>query len=631
MRSTRVLIALFLLHCFAGATLSQAPVQTARERERHRLVLYALSTIRQVAAEAPQWNDKETAVSVLADAADLYWGDDPSQSGKWLRKAWEMANQVSAAPRDENINAFFTVSAQNQLRTTVLRIARKHDPKLADEFMKQLSEKDTNDKKERGAFDDRTARSEQLLSMAQQVVDSNPEEAFALAADSLVDGLSYKLQNILTSLRNKNVQLANRLFDLALARFNSSLPDPSEAQILAGYLFQPGYTFSANSGGRGMLVVNPAQQNLIAVASSEPQRAKTYLSAVYQRLLAQPVALNSPEGKQRAQQILILGNFVARQYTLFAPELAPSAQGFLSQLRRQLMPDTEAGSADGTLSRTSDNTDSTKRLTKEEFYEKRISELEAGADKESNALFRNVAYIRVALTTNPGDYDRAKRIAQKIDDADLRVDAISFVLYRAALFFISKADVAKAIEIAPTITEPARQAVVKIAIAQSLLSSISAKGEPGEASLVQQRALDLLTDLDRELKKGNASSNAARILLGRTAVLAKLDQDQALTSLDQAVQMINKLDRFDLRNGTAPSLGIGAVSSSGATVATPRIGFDFRSAIDLLSDVDFEQVSAIAGRLTAKEQNGLARLEAAKLYLSRNRNTTDRKSTAVVR
>ena len=211
---------------------------------------------------------------------------------------------------------------------------------------------------------------------------------------------------------------------------------------------------------------------------------------------------------------------------------------------------------------------------------------------------------------------------EKIDDPDLRADAISFVLYRAALFFVSKPDVAKAIDLVSMIAEPARQAVVKIAIAQSLLSSKSSKGEPGEASLAQQRALDLLNDLDRELKKGNPSSNAARILLGRTAILAKLDQDQALTSLDQAVQMINKLDRFDLRNGTAPNLGIGTVSNSGATVATPRIGFDFRSAIDPLINTNFEQISAIAERLTAKEQNGLARLEAAKLYLSKNRYST---------
>jgi len=630
MRSTKALAAFFLLLFFEVTTLAQQPGQIDKERERQRLQLQAISTIRQVATEAPLWNDKEAAVSVLTDAADLLWGDDPSQSVKWLRKAWEATNQVSSGPRDEKLKAFFTGSAQSQLRTTVLRVARKHDPKLAEEFLKQMSEQEAKDKKERGAFDDRTARSEQLLSMAQQLVDSNPEEAFLLAEGSLADGLSFKLQDILTSLRKKDVQLANRLFDLALARFSSSLPDPSEGQILAGYLFQPGLTFSANSDGQKILVLNPAQQNLTAVASSEPQRARSFLIAVYERLLTQPVALDTPEGKQRAQQILVLGNLVARRYPTFAPELAPSAQGFLAQLQRQLMPDSENGSASGTSRTSSDSGDTTKRLTKEEFYEKNISELEDGADKESNAAFRKVAYVKAALATKPEDYIHAKRIAGKIDDDDLRADAVSFVLYRAALFFAEKAEIEKAIDITPTISDVSRRAVVKIAIAQRLLSSKSEKVEPGEVNFAQQRALDLLNDIDRDLKK-EPSANAAKILLGRTAVLAKLDKDQALASLEQTVQMINKLDRFDLRDGAAPNLGMGAFSASGATVARPKVGFDFNSAIDPLIMADFEQVSAVAQRFSTKEVSGVARLEAAKLFLRKSGYLNTKESTAIAR
>jgi hypothetical protein len=630
MRSTRVLITLLLLHCFAGAILPQAPAQNVREQERQRLVLYALSTIRLVAGEARQWNNKETAVSVLADAADLYWGDDPSQSDKWLRTAWEMANQISAAPRDESLKAYFTGSAQSDLRTTVLSVARKHDPKLADAFLKQLSEKETNEKRERGAFDDRSARSEQLLNMAQQVLDSNPEEAFTLAEESLVDGLSYKLQNILTSLRKKDVQLANRLFDLALARFVNSQPDPSEAQILAGYLFQPGLTFSTSSGGQTILALNPAQQGVAAVATSEPQRAKSFLIAVYERLLTQPIAIDIPEGKQRAQQILVLGNVVGQRYPVFAPELAPSAQGFLTQLRSQLLSDGQSGSPSGTLA-TSSRDNTTRPLTREEFEEKRISELEDNAAKESNAAFRNVAYVRAALAPKPEDFRRAKRIAEKIDDTELRADAVSFVLYRAALFFIDKANLEKAVEIAPTITDVSRRAVVKIALAQRLLSSTSAKGDPGDSNFIHQRVLDLLNDIDRELRRGEPSANAARIMWGRTAILAKVDKDQALTSLEQAVQMINKLDRFDLRNSAAPNLGVSAVPNSAATVATPKTGFDFRSAIEPLIDGEFEQVSAIAERIMAKELNGIARLEAARLYLRKNNNSLVKNPTTVAR
>lgn len=629
MRSSKALVTFFLLVIFVVTALSQQLGQIDRERERQRLRLQASYTIRQVAMEAPLWNDKEAAVFVLSDAADLLWVEDPPQSVKWLRKAWERTNQVSSVARNEKLKAYFTNSPQSELRTTVLSVARKHDPKLAEEFLKQMSEKETNDNKERGAFDDRTARSEQLLSMAQQILDANPEEAFALAESSLADGLSYKLQNILASLRKKDVQLANRLFDLALARFSSSRPDPSEALILTGYLFQPGITFSANSVGEKMLVMVPAQQNLTIVASSEPQRTRNFLIAVYERLLTPPIALDTPEGKQRAQQLLVLGNLVGRRYATFAPELAPSAQGFLAQLRSQLMPGGESESVSGTSRTTSDSGDTTKRLTKEEFYEKRISELEDSADKESNALFRNVAYINAALANKPEDYDRAKRISQKIGDNDLRADAISFVLYRAALFFVEKAEVAKAVDIAPTINDVSRRAVVKIAIAQRLLAVKTEKTEPGVLRLEQQRAFDLLIDIERDLKKAEPSSNVAKILLGRTAVLAKLDPAQALLALGQAVQVINKLDSFNLRDGAAPDLGLGVSTASGATVARPRTGFDLRSAVDSLIVTDFEQVTAVVERLTGKELNGIGRLEVAKMFLQKNASSPNRSSTVV--
>jgi hypothetical protein len=621
MRHTTAFAACLVVLLFAASTLGQQLGQSEEESERQRLQLQAVSTIRQVATEAPLWNDPEAAVQVLTDAADLLWIDEPVQSAKSLRKAWDMTSRVSSATRNEKLKAYFTESVQSRLRTTVLGVARNHDPKLADQFLKEMSEQGANEKKERGAFDDRTARSEQLLSIAQQVLDSKPAEAFSLAEASLSDGLSYKLQNILTSLRKKDLELANRLFDLALARFSHSLPDPSEAQILAGYLFRPGLTFSANSDGQKMLVVHPASQNTTIVASSEPQRTKSFLIAVYERLLAQPVAIDTPTGKQRALQILLLGNLIGRRYAGFAPELAPSAQGFLAQLQRQVIPNSETAAVGEASPTTSDNLDTTKRLTKEEFYERNIVELEEAADKESNAAFRRVAYVNAVLATKPEDYVQAKRIAGKIDDDDLRADTLSFALYRAALFFVEQADIERAAEIVPTITDISRRAVVKITIGQRLLSAELKKAEPGVVIFAQQRALGLLADIDRDLKRGEPSANAVKILLGRTAVLAKLDKNQALAALEQAIQMINKLDLFDLRDGAAPNLGMETFSASGSTVARPKIGFDLRSAIEPLIKTDFEQISAVIERLTHKEVNGVGRLEIARLYLQQTKDS----------
>jgi TPR repeat protein len=592
----------------------------------------AINLVQNTAAEAPLWGDKKMAVVVLTDAADLLWDETPGQGAKWLTKAWTLTDQVSESARNEKLKEFFTHSDKSDLRTLVLSVARTHDVQLAENFLQQLSQKEPDEKKDRGAFDDKTARSEQLLSLALRAVDVNPDLAVSLAERSLVDGLSYSLQNVLTGLRNKNTEMANRLFDLALARFSSGEPDPSEAEVLAGYLFQSGFTFSANSTGQTILAVNPAHQNLPAVAPSEPQRAKNFLIAVYQVLLARPISVDTPEGKRRGQRLLVLGQRLAGFYYRFAPEFAQPAQGFLAQLQRQLLPDGEASPSTGTnrFAATSENT--TKSPTKEETYEKRLTQLEDKADREQNSIARKLAYVEAALTTKPEDYKRAKRIAEKIDDDDnLRADAVSFVLFRAALFFVEKAEIERAMEIAPEISAVSRRAVVKIAIAQRLLSSRTEKKEPGELSFAQQRAFDLLNDIERDLKNEEPSANAAKILLGRTAVLAKLDKDQALASLEQNVQMINKLAKFDLRDGAAPNLGMGAFTPSGATVAGPKIGFDFRSAIEPLIMSEFEQISAAAERLTRKELSGVARLEAAKLYLKKTRDRSLRESAGVVR
>lgn len=632
--SFKALSIAFLLALLVSTALSQqfgSPNEKELKRQRERL--QAISMVKQSAEDAPLWENKKAAVQVLADAADLLWDETPGQGAKWLTKAWGMIEQVSGSPKDERLKEFFTRSDRSDLRTIVLNVARKHDSELAEKFLKQLSQKEPGEKKDRGAFDDRTARSEQLLLMAQQAVESNPEAAFALAERSLVDGISYSLQNVLTSLRKKRIELANRLFDLALARFKSGAPDPSEAEILAGYLFQSGFTFSTNSSGQTILAVNPAQQNLPAVASSEQQRVKSFLTAVYELLLARPLAINSPEDKLRAQRLLVLGNHLVGPYRTFAPELAPYAQAFLAQLQRQFSPDGETITLSETTQPAAAGGDATKRLAKEEIYEKRISELEDQAEKQSNPLARRLAYVEAALATKPDDYQQARRIAEKIDDDNnLRVDVVSFLLYRAALFFVEKGDIEKAAELAPQISDILRRSVVKIVIAQHLLTSKHERGESEESTtLAQQRAFALLSEIDLDIKKEEPSASVAKILLARTAVLAKLDPDQALISLEVSVQMINKLESFDLRDGSAPNLGLGISTASGATVGRPRLGFDLRSAVDPLITQNFEQIAAVAERFIAKEIRGVGRLEVAKLYLRKNSNRPQKDSISAIR
>ncbi len=524
-----------------------------------------------------------------------------------------MIDEVSETKRDEKMREFFNRSDKSDLQATILKVAYKHDAQLAEKFLKQLTEKEPDEKKDKGAFDDKTARSEQLLSLALQAVETNPNLAFSLAKRSLADGISFSLQTVLTSLRQKDANLANRLFDAALARFNT----PDEAQILAGYLFKSGFTFATNSSGGMILAVNPKQQDLPAVAQTEPNRAKNFLGAAYQTFFARPILPGTPESKRRAENILVLGNQIASQYDLYAPALSQPTKSFLLQLQNQLYPNrqNQFSKSDSRLSNLP------KDATKEETYEALIADLEEKADDETDPIAKKLAYIRAALNTKPEDYKRGKSIAGKIEDENLQEDVVSFLLYRATLHFVEKKEIEIAEELAPQIKESLRRSVAKIAVAQALLQPKTGKKvEPSQIDFEKQRAFGLLNDIQRDLRNEDASLNLVKTLLGAVAVSSKFDQAQGLSMLEQTVQMINKLDKFNLKDASAPKLGIDLSATSSATVATPRVGFGFANAVESLAETDFEQIASIVERLAAKEVRGVGRIEAARLFFQKNKN-----------
>lgn len=595
-------ILLLILGIVSFSALAQQRSTPANEKslKRQRQHERAIALIEQVGAEAELWDDKRSAVEAWANAADLLWDRNPARASKWLRKAWDVVDNVTESEQNPELKQFVRQSDKARLKSLVLRVAHSHDPKLADKFVQEIAEQQPEQKKDRGAFDDRTARSEQLLWLAQQALETNPQLAFNLAQRSLTDGLSFTLQNVMTGLRKKDLALGNQLFDLALARFSTGVADPSEAEVLAGYLFQPGISFSSNAAGVVIMSMNPVYRNEPAVFKSEPERAHRFLLAAYQMFFTRPLPLETQEERQRAQKIWVFGNRNSGRYETVAPEFSVPLKSSLAQLESKLFPEGR-GDPFGNSRKTSGEP----QRSEKELYESRIAALEERAEKTADPVARNLAYVEAALAVDVEDYARAKSIAEKISDDTLEADAISFVLYRSALAQVRKKEFDKATELIPQIANASRRAVVKIAIAQSLFED------------VQQRNFDLLNEVERELRKEEPSANVARILLGRVALISTLDRDQALVSLEQSFAVVNKLDRFDLKDNSAPKLGIKGSWRSENLADTPRVGFSFRSAIERLIPSDFETLVNLTDTLRVREIRGLAQLEVARVFLEK--------------
>ena len=597
-------ILLLILGIISFPLVAQQRSTSTNEKDikRQRQQARAIALIEQVGSEAELWDDKRSAVEALANAADLLWDRNPSRSSKWLRKAWDLVDQVTESEQNPAIKEFVRQSDKAQLKAIVLRVAHSHDPNLADKLVQQIAEEQPEQKKERGAFDDRTSRSEQLLWLARQALETNPQLAFNLAQRSLTDGISFTLQNLMTGLRKKDVGLANQLFDLALARFSSGTPDPSEAEVLAGYMFLPGINYSSNAAGVVMMSMDSAFRGEPPASKSEPERARRFLLTAYQTFFTRPLPLETQEDRQRAQKIWVFGNRNLGRYDSVAPEFSVPLKSYLTQLESKLFPEGR-GDPFGTNRKASGEP----AKSDKERYESRIAALEERAEKTVDPAARNLAWVEVALAVDVEDYPRAKSYAEKISDDTLKADAISFVLFRSALAQVRKKDFDKATELAPQIANLPRRAVVKIAIAQGLNDD------------QQQARFELLTDVERELRKEEPSANVAKILLGRVALVATLDRNQGLVALEQSLQAMNKLDHFDLKNTAAPRLGIKGSWRSENLADIPRVGFSFRSAVEPLIATEFDNLVNLTDTLKVREFRGLAQLEIARLFLEKQK------------
>jgi len=359
------------------------------------------------------------------------------------------------------------------------------------------------------------------------------------------------------------------------------------------------------------------QRNDPVVAIAEPLRARAFLVAAYQAFMSRPMQIEGEESRTRAQKVWAFASRNVNRYLTYATEFAGPVRTFITQLQAQLFPE---GRGDPFATDRAKAGDPYKPKTDREDYEDQLAKLEELADKETNPTAKKQAYVNAVLAVEATDYERAKRIAEKIDDDELRADVISYAIYRAGLAYAMQKDSAMAQTLAEMITNKPRQAMVKIAIVQHLLVGADEKRDkPTRIVSDQQRAFDLLNDIASQMKNESPSENAAKILLGRAALLAKLDKAQTLTSVEDALAVINKLDRFDIRDFAAPRLGLAVAPRSQSMLDNPRVGFNFRQAVETLVKTEFESLADLAGRFTRKEVRGLARFEVAKLYLQSNK------------
>lgn len=593
---------------------STAVVRPGHDTAAHESLLRARA--RDLAAstadEALKWDDDKISVQVLTRAADLLWKERPARAKDWLMGAWVRANKLKDEGEGDALRRFRQDPRRAEARATVLAVAQRHDRKLADHLLDQLADEKERSTYEsrRGAFDDRSARSEQLLSLSLAAVESDPDAAARLAEQSLADGVSFQLQSVLLALRARDRAAADRVFDAALFRLATHFAHPNEGQVIASYLFTPGRVFSVDSSNTLTLVVSPnAVRPERTPAESDPARARRFLCIMQRRLLSMPAPSTTTDPARSAQEFVTLVNSLSNGFKAYAPDLWTAVEHRLALV----IPDLTPAKTDGRLPsavRERLRSGDPAAVSEEELNRLYVDGLEEDADKETDPLARKLAYTQAALATAPENLTRGRRLAEKIDEDALRAQVVSLLIYRAALFNLEKGRVDTAIELASE-AKPVHRAVILTAAAQKLVADQSEAREVDN----RLRALELLHDAERLLRRED-SADALRVRLGVVAALAQLDGARALESLDEVVASINKIAAFDPTDANAPRLA--DLKGMAAYLSLPRVrsGYGLKDVLGPLARTNFHVSVDVTNKLTSPTVRGFCLMEIAQSVLT---------------
>jgi tetratricopeptide (TPR) repeat protein len=584
---------------------------TLEERVKSRARDLAAS----VAEQALKWDDKQAAVRVLAQACDLLWRGNPEQARAWLTRAWELAEGISEEGTESTIRRFRNTSPQSQARATVLAVAQKYDRPLVDRFLKELADEDKQSRHtaRRGVFDDRTLRSEQLLNMALAVVEREPATAADLAERSLSDGISFQLQSLLIQLRLRDEAAASRVFEAAVNRLATGFAHPSEVQILTSYLFTPGRVLGSGGGTMPLAVSTQTPALASTPAESDPALTRRFLSVMQRILLSMPAPATTTTPAQSAREFVALSASLANGFRRYAPDLWPPVE-----LRSaQLMPELAPMMADRHMpvsSRELVNAGHAAGVDEKELNRLYVEGLEEAAEKERDPIARKLAFMQAALATAPEDLERARRLAGKIDEDELRGQLVSFLVYRAALQHLERGRLEESVKLAGE-ARPVQRAIILITVAQRTTAARGA-GSREQALSRRMRALDYLTEAEKVLSRDNTPA-ALRLRLGLVAALAPLDAQRAFEVFGAAITAINQDGSFDPADNSAPRI-VEMAWGAPSLLSGIRSGYGFRDAVTTLARTDFDGVVMAATKLSVPAVRGTCMMEIARSILTTN-------------
>ena len=509
------------------------------ELSEAQLPAFAVSLVIAVANEARSFSDLALRPRVLSRAADVLWDADNITAHELFKRAWEAAEKGDA--EDVTVNtkdkppamvlAMRKMSGRD-LRFEVLSVMARRDRAMSEEFFAKLKtekEGEKDDSKKAGPSDGwvgSEAVSKRLQVAEGLLRDGQTEKAMEFAAPVL-NSVNVHTISFLSELRLRNAAIADQAFEMLL---NQAAYDPlSDANVVSGlssYVFTPGLYVSFKPEG-GVRWQQP--DDAVVSPADFPVALRHKFFQVAATILLRPLSRNDPAASPGAREMKM--NVIKRLLPLFeqyAPETAVI-------LRAQL---TEWASAKGKDLTSPDDFMVTQGIKPEPNTGDILDQMQSRIDRAKTSRERDSIYASAAAALLSQGDERARDVADKIEDIERRTQIRQYVDFE----FIQRAIKKKTATEAIRLTQTGKLSNTQRASAYIDIARLVREAEP-------QRALELLEDALREIRRIEGEKpDRPLLLLGVANQLMTSDRVRAWEIMGEVVKEANRLEGFTGEN-----------------------------------------------------------------------------------
>jgi len=516
-----------------------------------QLPAFAVSLVISLATEARSYSDLALRPRVLARAADVIWDADNVNARALFKRAWEEAEQGDAdevtIKTKDNPPAMVTAMRRlsgRDLRAEILTIIAKRDRALSEEFLAKLkSESESKEKSAPVPNDDwfvPEAVSKRIQVASALLKDGQTDKAIEFAAPVLTS-VNTPTIGFLSELRVKNAEAADRIFATLLSRAEADpASDANTASGLSSYVFTPGLyvTFTGEGGTRWVQPDDPPVPPV-----NFPPALRDRFFQVAATILFRP--LPASDTGARTTKLNVVRRLLPF-FEQYAPETATA-------LRTQLVELSNGPTRDfmGT-----NNPMITSGIKPPPTAEDTLEQMQSKLDRAKTSGERDSIYASAASALVAQGDERARDIADKIEEPNRRTQIRQYVDFEFVQRAIAKKAAAEAIRLAQSgKLSNTQRAAAYIDIANLLRDT------------QRQRSLELIEEAVREVNRieGNKPDRAL-LLVGIANQLLTLDRVRAWEIMGEMVKEANRVEEFTGENVVRFSL------MTGSGVRFQRIG-----------------------------------------------------------